>query len=566
MALVEVQPQINDGLFERLRSATLGRYDIYAELGRGGMAAVFLALDISLDRKVAIKAMLPEIATDLGAVERFRREARFAASLSHPNIVPIYTVGDCLDPPYFVMKFVDGRALDSVLRNEGAQSPAFVQAVIQQVGSALDYAHKRDIIHRDIKPANIMLDNDGWILLSDFGIAKTSDALALTSSGMIVGTPTYMSPEHFNGGRVGPAADQYALGCVGYELLVGSRPFERKTIAEVMKAHLLDEPRPLLDVVRDCPQKLAECVHRMMSKDPEQRFSSLGAAVHDVGVAEPDQQRQVATHIVRLASSGAEKRPRISQPISPIPSSEIRRTPVRPALSSERSMQAHEAPAVGARPVFWWTMLAANAVVIAIAALWLNLRDAAERPPNGAAQASLAPTKGVADSVGKPTNALVPRTSVSLSGQEAEAASPAPSAQVKPNSKKSNAPSESQVLKTSNSTTPKVNSNTDSATTQPPIKAPEPDTAPRLPLFVAPAHAWLRIGSHLPDATLYLNKVQHSIAGRGLVWFTLEPGEYRIIVTVEGCTAPFQTTERLSPGDSLRLNYKDPKCNNDETH
>ena len=159
------------------------------------MATVYLAHDIALDRKVAIKVMSPHLLSGEGMAERFKREARTAGSLSHPHIIPIYAVKEAGDLLFFVMKFVEGRPLDGIIREVGAVPFPMAQTIMQQVGSALGYAHRRGIIHRDIKPANIMLDVDGWAMVTDFGIAKVADKEGLTMTGATVGTPSYMSPE-----------------------------------------------------------------------------------------------------------------------------------------------------------------------------------------------------------------------------------------------------------------------------------------------------------------------------------------------------------------------------------
>ncbi|MDH4351526.1 MAG: serine/threonine-protein kinase, partial [Gemmatimonadota bacterium] len=213
-------------ILEPLRKATAGDYDIAGELGRGGMATVFLAHDIALDRKVAIKVMTPSLVTGAGMVERFKREARTAASLSHPHIIPIYAVRETDRLLFFVMKFVEGRSLDTVIRHQGPLPIPMVQAIMSQVGGALGYAHRRGIVHRDMKPANIMLDDEGWAVVTDFGIAKVADARGLTMTGVTIGTPSYMSPEQCASKEVTGATDQYSLGIVAYELLTGKVPFD----------------------------------------------------------------------------------------------------------------------------------------------------------------------------------------------------------------------------------------------------------------------------------------------------------------------------------------------------
>src|SRR5216117_4061095 len=174
-----------DALLDALRQATLGQYEILAELGRGGMATVYLAHDLSLDRKVAIKVLSPALfQMGAGMVERFKREARTAAALSHPHIIPIYAVKETHQTLYFVMKYVAGRPLDAVINSVGRLPIKMVQTILGHVGDALAYAHRHRVIHRDIKSANIMIDEDGWAVVTDFGIAKVEEAQGLTLTGV----------------------------------------------------------------------------------------------------------------------------------------------------------------------------------------------------------------------------------------------------------------------------------------------------------------------------------------------------------------------------------------------
>ncbi len=217
-----IPKSIQDALLERLKAETLGDYEILTEVGRGGMATVYLAHDIALDRKVAIKVMSSAI-VDEGMAERFRREARTAAALNHPHIIPIYAVRDRYPLLFFAMKFIAGQSLDPILKTAGGLPIPMVQTILSQAGSALGYAHRRGVIHRDVKPANVMIDDEGWVVVTDFGIAKVSSATGLTVTGVTVGTPAYMSPEQCLGKEVTGASDQYSLGIVAYEMLTGLR-------------------------------------------------------------------------------------------------------------------------------------------------------------------------------------------------------------------------------------------------------------------------------------------------------------------------------------------------------
>lgn len=279
------RPSVQERMIADLRDATQGEYDIRGELGRGGMATVFLARDVSLDRQVAIKVMSPALlhgdAAD--AVERFKREARTAAALSHPHIVPIHAVRESGDLLFFVMKFVEGRPLDAIVREHGRLPVDQVVKILSEVASALAYAHRKSVVHRDIKPANIILDDDGWAVVSDFGIAKLAEAEGLTMTGATVGTPAYMSPEQAMGGEVTGRSDQYSLGVVAYELLTGRALFPANSMMSVLLAHAQDPPPPLRQGCPDCPPALATVVERMLAKSPEDRWPSLDDVVAALG-------------------------------------------------------------------------------------------------------------------------------------------------------------------------------------------------------------------------------------------------------------------------------------------
>jgi len=293
-----------EGLLELLRQATLGEYEILGQLGQGGMATVYLAHEIALDRKVAVKLMSPNLLSGEGMVERFKREARTAASLSHPNIIPIYAVRESEHLVYFVMKFIEGRGLDSIIREVGPLPIPMVRAMLNQVGSALGYAHKRGIIHRDVKPANVMVDTDGWAVVTDFGIAKVTEAKGLTMTGATVGTPAYMSPEQCSAKDLTGASDQYSLGVVAYEMLAGKQPFVADSVMALMYAHFNEPPPPLREARPDCPPELAAAVMKMLAKEPGDRFPDLEAAVAAIGAVALAADDPVRTQLMSLAAKG----------------------------------------------------------------------------------------------------------------------------------------------------------------------------------------------------------------------------------------------------------------------
>ena len=311
------------GVIDALRKATLGEYEIIGLLGRGGMATVYLAHDIALDRRVAIKVMAPHLLAGEGMAERFKREARTAGSLSHPHIIPIYAVKQAGDLLYFVMKFVEGRPLDRIIQEVGALPFAMAQTIMQQVGSALGYAHRRGIIHRDIKPANIMLDVDGWAMVTDFGIAKVSDKQGLTMTGATVGTPSYMSPEQCAATKeLTPASDQYSLGVVAYEMIAGRLPFHADSVMAIMYSHYNDPPVPIEAVRTGCPPAIAAAVMRMLEKEPEKRWPTVEAAVAAFGGAPLAPDDPIRTQMMTLANSGgvaSQLVAKFSTPPSPTP-------------------------------------------------------------------------------------------------------------------------------------------------------------------------------------------------------------------------------------------------------
>jgi len=306
---------------DAVRQATLGEYEILGELGRGGMATVYLAHDIALDRRVAIKVMAPALLSGEGMAERFKREARTAASLSHPNIIPIYAVRDTEHALYFVMKLIEGRPLDSIIHEIGPLPIPMAQAILHQVGAALGYAHKHGVVHRDVKAANVMVDSGGWAVVTDFGIAKVAEAHGLTVTGATVGTPSYMSPEQCDAKELTGASDQYSLGIVAYEMLTGRLPFTAVSVMAIMYAHFNEPPPPITGIRPDVPAGLAAAVMRMLEKDPAKRWPSMEAAVAAIGGAPLAPGDPVHVQLVTLASAGrsAQLGRRISTPLSPTP-------------------------------------------------------------------------------------------------------------------------------------------------------------------------------------------------------------------------------------------------------
>ena len=239
-------PDPTDELRQRLARTLAGRYEITRLLGRGGMAVVFLAQDLVLERQVAIKVLPPELSHDTKLIPRFQQEAKTAAKLDHPNIIPIYRVESEAGLDYFVMKYVTGRSLEQMLE-EGPLPIDLARRVLREAALALGHAHQRRIVHRDVKPANIMLEDDGRVVLTDFGISKAvQSASQLTGTGTIIGTPHYMAPEQAKGLEVDGRADQYSLAIVGHQILTGKQPFDGSAHSILYK-HVFEPPPPVLD-------------------------------------------------------------------------------------------------------------------------------------------------------------------------------------------------------------------------------------------------------------------------------------------------------------------------------
>jgi serine/threonine protein kinase len=329
-------------ILEALRTATLGDYDIAGELGRGGMAVVFLAHDIHLNRKVAIKALLPDLLFIEGMDRRFKHEARIAAKLDHPNIFVIYNVREANNLLFIVMKLVEGLTLGTILKRAGPLPISVARLVARQVASALAYAHGEGVVHRDVKPANIMVDRRGNVVVMDFGIAKAADDAHLTQTGLVVGTPAYMSPEQCLARPVTSASDQYSLGLVTYELLAGHPPF-RGSALEMQWAHATAEAPPVQAERVDCPDDLAAAVARMLAKHPEERWASLQDLVDTLGddsATENTARRTLAALVNAAPDTPAGRVP--TTPISPVPrvSSATRPPLAAPAASTPSSPPA----------------------------------------------------------------------------------------------------------------------------------------------------------------------------------------------------------------------------------
>ncbi len=272
----------------RLRSALAGRYTVEREIGRGGMSVVYRGRDVRLDRDVAVKVLRPELTVALGA-DRFLREIQIAARLQHPHILPLYESGEADGLFYYVMPFVAGESLRARLQEHGPLSVAEAVRIAGEIGGALTYAHEQGFIHRDVKPENILLSS-GLAVVADFGIAQAlvhAGVAPLTDSGVVVGTPGYMSPEQSAGHtKLDPRTDVYSLGCVVYEMLAGEPPFTGPTAQAVLARHIHERP-PSIHVIRpSIPSTIEQTINRALAKAPADRFAS--AVEFGAALAAPD--------------------------------------------------------------------------------------------------------------------------------------------------------------------------------------------------------------------------------------------------------------------------------------
>ena len=261
---------------DRLQRIIEGKYRIERLLGKGGMGQVFLAHDLTLERAVAIKVLPPDVSQDDQVVRRFQQEAKTAAKLDHPNIIPIYRVESEGGLNYFVMKYVSGTSLEDLLDKKEPLPVPEIQRILWEAACALGHAHQRGVVHRDVKPANIMFDHDGRVMLTDFGISKALQAATgLTATGMIIGTPHYMAPEQGKGAPVDGRADQYSLGVVGYRMITAELPFSGDSVHTIIYKHIYEEP-PLASAKRPgIPGSLTVAVSRALAKEPDQRFPTM---------------------------------------------------------------------------------------------------------------------------------------------------------------------------------------------------------------------------------------------------------------------------------------------------
>jgi beta-lactam-binding protein with PASTA domain/predicted Ser/Thr protein kinase len=333
-----------------------GRYRVLRKLGSGGMADVYLAEDEELGRRVAIKILNERHASDDQFVERFRREAKNAAGLSHPNIVQIYDRGEAEGTYYIAMEYLEGRTLKEAATERGPLPVGEAIAYARQILGALGFAHRKGLVHRDIKPHNALIDHDGRVKVTDFGIARAGAASQMTEAGSIIGTAQYLSPEQARGGVVDHRSDLYSLGIVLYELLTGTVPFTGDTPVEIAMKHLSSVPDAPSSRRSDLPRALDQVVLRALAKDHDERYGS--AEEMDAELARVAEGLPVSTETAEAATAVL-----AGAGVTDNAQTAIARAPVPPRTYPPRAPGYYYEPPRKRRPV--WPWLAALLLVVA---------------------------------------------------------------------------------------------------------------------------------------------------------------------------------------------------------
>lgn len=272
------------------------RYRLEEVIATGGMGQVWRATDQTLGRPVAVKVLRPDTADDAGFVERFRAEARHSAALQHPNIATVHDFGEGAHSAYLVMELIEGKPLSTIIRERAPLPAEEVTEILYQAAIALQAAHDAGVVHRDVKPANIVVDDEGYARLTDFGISRALSGASLTQTGEVLGTPHYLAPEQAQGKPAGPASDVYALAVVGYEMLTGTRPFAGDSMITTALAHVSQPAPPLPESV---PEPLCTTVMAGLAKDPNQRPESAAAFAEALRLPEGE----APAHLTAAAAS-----------------------------------------------------------------------------------------------------------------------------------------------------------------------------------------------------------------------------------------------------------------------
>ncbi len=334
-----------------------GRYRLEGRLGFGGMSTVHLAMDLRLERQVAVKLLAEHLADDPAFVSRFQREAQAAARLIHPNIVQVFDSGrdQGSDQYFIVMEYIEGQSCAEILRDDGWVEVPEGISIIEQACEGLDYAHRHGVVHRDVKPGNLLRSREGVVKLADFGIAKATEQSSITQVGSVLGTAAYLAPEQARGEEAGPSADLYALGVVTYQLISGRLPYEASSLTELALKQQQEEPPTLDTLVAAVGPEMADAVAIALALDPRDRYKTaneMRRALHD-GARGIAPQRpsggEPATHATtvlagsRRGSRGARRAAPATAPTAALP-------PRKPRQGTPRARAAATKPPPRARP------------------------------------------------------------------------------------------------------------------------------------------------------------------------------------------------------------------------
>ncbi len=355
------------------------RYRLEGRLGFGGMSTVHLALDLRLERQVAVKLLAEHLADDPTFVSRFQREAQAAARLVHPNIVQVFDSGqDERTGQYFiVMEYIEGSSCAEILRDDGWLEVDEALAIIEQACEGLHYAHRHGVVHRDVKPGNLLRSREGEVKLADFGIAKATEESSITQVGSVLGTAAYLAPDQARGEEAGPRADLYALGVVTYQLISGRLPYEATSLTELALKQQQEEPPTLDTLVAAVSPELADAVAVALALDPRDRYPTareMGRALRDgangipPAVREAESRKAPATQATSVLAGGRRSAP----PTRALPPRRPRPGPPRTAAPTARPASA---PATSSRPRkrgrLLLALLAVLVLVLAIVAVVL---------------------------------------------------------------------------------------------------------------------------------------------------------------------------------------------------
>ncbi len=501
-------------LLVRLRVVLGERYDVKSLLGQGGMGAVYLAEDKTLERLVAIKVLPPEMSHNQHFIGRFEREARTAAKLDHPNIIPIFAVESKEGLHYFVMKYVTGRSLDHVL----AQGPLPIdvtQRILFESASALGHAHRRGIIHRDIKPGNIMIEDSGRAMLTDFGISKALDsATQFTATGQVIGTPHYMSPEQSRGANVDARSDLYSLGVVAYLMLTRQLPFGEGSVHTIIYKQIFEEPTPIEQLNSNVPPFLVAAAKKAMAKEPNDRYATMeefAAAVWPENRAAISQPGFSGPITPVGAMSSVEQKTEVTRPSEAL----------RAQKFAEEALAEKQAAVSRARRIPIIAGLGGGAVIAAAAIAFVVMKGGNAEPATP--QAARADTHGAAAT--SPSSPPAGAT-VQPAGSTTAAALP----------QTTSAPPSSKATSTTKTATKTAAVNRPDAQ-QPPPPAPA-------------AQSFLTINAS-PFGTVYVDGVE--IGDTPIVGFAMKAGRHVVEVRREGYRSAADTINTIA-GNTTRLN------------